>query len=378
MSIQLTQGAVNQIAQAHPVGKQVYDAEVAGLRIVVGSKSSSYKLVGYLNDGTNRYVSLMIGRVNEVSLKTARERAIEFKLALRRGEDPRRPKSSVPTLAEALDRYLTSRSDLSPRTKDWYRAKVEGPLSSLMRLPVDRIDRETVRSLHEKITKKSGPYCGNGSMRVLKLLFNDVARTHDLPPNPVSRAVRLNRETPRQWAVGADGLPELWKSLDAMEDRVRAACWTTMLLTGLRSHDARSMRWSDLDADGVLTVPCPKGGEAKAFRLPLPRRLLQVLEQVKQTTAPLESPFVFPSTTSTSGHVEQLRRTDAFPYAPHAMRHSFRTMALEVGVDFQMVTLLLNHSNPHVSFNYVSRAKLLGPMREAIERVSAALSRHRS
>ena len=46
---------------------------------------------------------------------------------------------------------------------------------------------------------------------------------------------------------------------------VVAVGWV-MLLTGLRSGDARSMKWENLDQDGVLTVPSPKGGEAKAFK----------------------------------------------------------------------------------------------------------------
>ena len=78
-----------------------------------------------------------------------------------------------------------------------------------------------------------------------------------------------------------------------------------------------------LDDDGVLTVPSPKGGETRAFRLHLPRRLLQVLKKVKQGTAPFASPFVFPSTTSKSGHIEEMRRADQCPHAPHQMRHTY-------------------------------------------------------
>ena len=105
------------------------------------------------------------------------------------------------------------------------------------------LDRETVRSLHEKLTAKNGPYCANGAMRAPKAVYNDAARTLDLPPNPVSRAVRMNKETPRKWALDAAGLATMWRSLDAMDDQLRAACWMDLLLTGQRSHDARSMRW---------------------------------------------------------------------------------------------------------------------------------------
>lgn len=378
MATKLTQALVDRAPGENEPGTQIYDAEVSGLRLVVGRKSSSFKLVGRINDGTDRYVSIVIGRASEVSLRDARARATELRLALRRGEDPRRPKAAVPTLAQAMDRYLESRGEeLRPQTQAWYRAKVDGPLSPLRALPVDMIDRDRVRELHEKITRRNGPCAANGAMRVLKLVINDVARTHDLPPNPVTRGVRMNRERPRDWAVGPEEMPELWAGLDAMEDRVRRACWLTMLLTGLRSHDARSMRWEHLDADGVLLVPSPKGGEAKAFHLPLPRDLVQALEEVRHLTRPLESPFVFPSSASKSGHLEEIRRTKEFPYAPHQMRHTYRTHAMEASVDFQTVTLLLNHANPHVSFNYVTRQHLVGHMRHAQESVCARLSSFR-
>lgn len=379
MSTKLTQAAVNRLAEDHPTGTQIYDADVSGLRIVVGSKSSSYKLVGRINDGSERYVSIIVGRTDELSLKTARDKAAELKLSLRRGEDPRAPKRSTPSLRTAWERYKETRGpELQPSTLAWYEEKVLRVLKPILDIPLDKLDRETVRALHEKITRKNGPYGANGAMRALKAVYNDAARTQDLPPNPVSRAVRMNKEAPRKWALDAAGLAEAWRLLDAMEDRIRAACWTVMLLTGLRSHDARSMRWEHLDEDGVLTVPSPKGGADRAFRLPLPRRLLQVLEMVKQETAPMESPFVFPSLTSKSGHIEEMRRTDEFPHAPHRMRHTYRTWALEAGVDMQTVTLLMNHRPAGVTWGYVTRAHLLGHMREAQEKVCAAMVRHRA
>ncbi|MEM9765613.1 MAG: hypothetical protein AAF968_24445, partial [Pseudomonadota bacterium] len=57
---------------------------------------------------------------------------------------------------------------------------------------------------------------------------------------------------------------------------------------------------------------------------------------VRQYTRPLESQFIFPSATSKSGHVEQMCRIKSFPYAPHQLRHTFRTLCLEAGVDMQM------------------------------------------
>lgn len=375
MTTRLTQAAVTRLGEECPPGRQLYDSEAKGLRLVVGKNGTSYKHVGRINDGTDRYVTVTIGRTDEVSLRTARERSAELRLALRRGDDPRRPKVKVPTIEQAMERYLAGRPDLSPETVRWYRKKVEVPLAPLRKLPVDRIDRETVRTLHEKITRKAGPYGANGAMRVLKLLLNDVARTHDLDPNPVSRGVRMNKEEARDWAVGPQEMPLLWRRLDDMDDRVRRACWLLMLTTGLRSTNARSARWEHLEDDGVLFVPKAKSG--RSFRLPLPRLVVQELGEVRELTAPLESPLMFPSSKSKSGYIERMARTAEFPYAPHQMRHTYRTHALEAGIDFQSVTMLMDHANTHVSFNYITRAHLTGHLRECQERVCARLLSYR-
>jgi hypothetical protein len=52
-------------------------------------------------------------------------------------------------------------------------------------------------------------------------------------------------------------------------------------------------------------------------------------------------------------------------------------MALEAGVDLQMAMVLLNHRPAGVTWNYVTRANLLGPMREASERVATLILSHR-
>lgn len=212
MTTKMTQALVDRVMDECAPGTQLYDQEVSGLRVVVGKRSASYKLVGFLNDGTGRYFSSIIGRTDEVSLKTARTRAIDLKQKARQGVDPRKPKSAVPTFEAAFERYMQGRgAELRPSTREWYTEKFNGHLKGLKKLPVDRIEREHVRELHERITQRSGPGAANGSMRILKAILNDAARTHDLPPNPVSRGVRLHREVPRDWAISPSDMPDLWR-----------------------------------------------------------------------------------------------------------------------------------------------------------------------
>jgi hypothetical protein len=77
-------------------------------------------------------------------------------------------------------------------------------------------------------------------------------------------------------------------------------------------------------------------------------------------------------------YLTELRRTTEFDHNPHSFRRLYRTMCVEAGVEFTMAKILLNHSMASdISFRYVSREQLLGPMREASEKVAARLLSYR-
>ena len=150
MAEKFTQAKVDTWSREAEPGSLLYDSEAKGLRLVRGSTGSSYKHMGRINRRGGRYVTISIGRADEVTLREARTLSAEVRLKLKRGEDPRRPTSSVPTVREALERYLL-RDDLTERTKDFYRKNAEGPLRPLLNVPMDEIDREEVRTLHETV-----------------------------------------------------------------------------------------------------------------------------------------------------------------------------------------------------------------------------------
>ena len=146
----------------------------------------------------------------------------------------------------------------------------------------------------------------------------------------------------------------------------------TLALTGLRSSEVRWLKWQHID-DGIATIVSPKGGPDRSFQTPLPSR---VIETLGETEFEHSSPFCFPSLgplNDCRGMPMLLRKTDEVPYRPHQLRHTFRTTALEAGVDFQSVQLLMNHKLPGVSGNYVSRDRLMEHLRGQIELVANLL-----
>ena len=65
----------------------------------------------------------------------------------------------------------------------------------------------------------------------------------------------------------------------ALRNPVRRDLQLFFLLTGLRSLDARSVRWEEVDlAAGTIHRPRPKGGEDRAFTIPASASVLRLLE----------------------------------------------------------------------------------------------------
>jgi integrase len=73
--------------------------------------------------------------------------------------------------------------------------------------------------------------------------------------------------------MGAADLPAWWAQLQALSNPIRRELHLFMLLSGLRRNDVLTARWENFDDKRPsLRVPSPKGGEDRAFELPLSQR----------------------------------------------------------------------------------------------------------
>lgn len=122
----------------------------------------------------------------------------------------------------------------------------------------------------------------------------------------------------------------------------------------------------------TLFIPNPKGGADRGFTLPLSQFLNTMLKTRRKENEILfpNSPWVFPAQ-SVSGHVEEPRKK-GLP-APHAYRHTYRTLSLEAGIPYTEVSLLLNHKVQTVSFGYISRSAIIEHLREQQEKMTSFL-----
>jgi hypothetical protein len=202
-------------------------------------------------------------------------------------------------------------------------------------------------------------------MRSLRAVYNHARKSNtDLPPvNPVS-AIDWNKEHRRKTGMGPNDISGWLRELCAMDNPLRREFHLLTLFSGSRPTALKNLRIEHIDLQQrMIHIPRPKGGEARAFDIPLSRPMIRCIIRAIRWGRIMYSEqaksWVFPAD-SESGHlVEHKEERSLLSKWGNDLRQSYRTLAQAAGVSELDVHLLMNHSLPGVNAGYITRDRLL-------------------
>jgi integrase len=356
------------------------DTELGGFFLLVGGRKKSFMIQGDLRKaGARRSIRMKVGAAEHMSCRDARARAKELLGKIAMGIDPRPAKAGatatrakgVPTLREAWERFRDGhmmRKARSPATVRHYGDHVERLLADWLDLPLSALAEEPrlVADRHDAITRENGPAIANAAMRSLRAIYNHARKTAPaLPHQNPAFAVDWNPQRRRDTALGLSDLPAWFEALALIDNPVRREFHLMSLLTGSRPDALKHVRLADIDLGArLLRIPRPKGGEARAFDIPLSTAMLQSVFRLRRL-GPILYPvgaetWLFPSD-ALSGHLEEHKekRTVLSKWG-NDLRQSYRTLGQAAGLSEIDMHLLMNHALPGVNAGYITRAKLMG------------------
>jgi integrase len=370
-----------------PRGQHVIrDTELPGFFLVIGKRRKTFMAQGDLRaNGRRKSVRIKIGEVGQIKTREARAKAKEILGSIGKGVDPRPTAESFgearesgtklvnttgPTLRAAWSRYRDShlqRKGRSDGTVENYRDHVERLMVDWLDQPLSMLgnDPSLVASRHERITAENGAYIANGCMRSLRAIYNHARKTaRSLPAeNPVI-AIDWNAEKRRNTALGLGDLLPWVEELRALENPIRREFHLFLLLSGSRPDALKRARIEHVNLrTRILHLPNPKGGEEKAFDIPLSRALVRGLVRVIRLGRVLypthARKWLFPAE-SEGGHLAEHKegRTTLSKWG-NDLRQTYRTVAQATGIADLDIHLLMNHSVPGVNAGYITRSKLL-------------------
>jgi integrase len=328
---------------APPSGTTFYaDEKDKRLQIAVGTR----KRVWYATaTQKGRFLRKRLGEWPHVNANEARRLHSSFIGDVSKGEDPRDKKAG--TLSHWLDRYIEQkekRGKLRSGTAAQYKYFVEKFAAQYLHYDLKVISRSDMEGLHRGMSDK--PYAANQTIRILKAVFRFASRIDDVP-DP-TRVVDLYVEKSRTSKVGP--LSQWYVKVMAQPNEFRRAFLLTVITTGLRRSNVEQIRWADVNLDkATLAITLTKAG--RAITLPLSRQIVAILRDL-----PRVNEWVFFSASSKSGHIAE-PKGDA-PGSIHDLRREFATACTAVGIPYSHQKLLLDHTIPDITGQYIQETKV--------------------
>jgi integrase len=233
---------------------------------------------------------------------------------------------------------------------------------------------------HDAISRSNGPYMANTCMRSLRAIYNHARKScRSLPAdNPVT-ALDWNAERRRDTALGQKDLVPWFEQAKGLAHPLRREFHLLLLLSGSRPNALKQARPEHIDfRSRTLHIPKPKGGEHKAFDIPLSRAmcrcLLRALRVGRMLYPEQAGEWVFPSD-SQSGHmIEHKENRKTLAKWGNDLRQTYRTIGQIAGIADLDMHLLMNHSVPGVNAGYITRSKLMSDhLRGQQERLSSLI-----
>ncbi|MGJ5199630.1 integrase arm-type DNA-binding domain-containing protein [Bradyrhizobium sp. HKCCYLRH1030] len=366
---------------------KVRDSELPGFFVLVGKRRKTFMAQGeFWRDGVREFTAqVKLGEFGDITTRQARAGAKEALGSIakgqRPGEAPTISRGSI-TLRQAWERYRDAHMERKGRSsgtignyqdhmerlfKDW----LDNPLARLGRQPNLVIER------HDKITKENGPYIANGALRSLRAVYNHARKGNpNLPAaNPVS-AIDWNKEHRRNTGMGPNDIGVWLNELRALDNPLRREFHLLTLLSGSRPTALKAVRFEHIDLRGrLIHIPKPKGGEEKAFDIPLSRPMVRCIIRAIRWGRIMYPEggysWLFPADSEQGHLVEHKEDRNVLPKWGNDLRQSYRTLAQAVGVSELDIHLLMNHSLPGVNAGYITRDRLLRDhLRQQQQRIS--------
>jgi site-specific recombinase XerD len=363
----------------------VWDRELRGFGVQVMPSGLKSFVILYRNpEGRNRRA--VIGRYGLMTVEEARKLAHEKLVAVSRSLDPAAGDAKAAgllTVAEVCDWYITQaeagrilgrrRRPIKASTLTMDRSRIETHIKPLLgRRQVSALKLGDIEGAQADIAagKTSKPRAGSRggaatggegvaarTMSTLHAIFEHAVRLGQIEANP-AKGVRRLSSTPRERRLSRSEIERLGKTMrtaaEEGEHPTGLAAIRFLLLTGFRRMEALGLERTWLDEEeGAIRLPDTKSGaQTRVIGL----AAIDLLLDQPRT----KSPFFFPADWGDGHFVGVVRVLDRVcekarlaDVTPHTLRHTFASLAGDLGFSELTIAALLGHSARGVTQRYI-------------------------
>lgn len=367
--------------------------------ILVVNPSGSRSWLARIRDPQGKRRDIGLGRYPEVSLKEAREHAATMRRQVRAQLDPvavkRKAKNAMPTFAQAAEVVFEDRTYSFRNVKhrqDWIRSLREYAYPTLGNVDLDKVTNPMIVQAMKSIWLTKPETARRVLQRIGVVISWATAhgfREHEasmnavrmgLPPQPkrVDENGKHHATPKHHAAVGYADAPSLYHDLCQREDSIARRCLRLIILTAVRSNEARGARWAEFNFDQeTWTIPADRMKRNVEHVVPLSKPAIALLKEMNESRSSEQLFEVIPNgrrkskeplPISDSG-VRKAMIDIAPGFTVHGWRSTFRDwVSEETNVPSEVAEKALAHQIP----NAVERAYRRGDLLEKRRQLMAA------
>jgi len=335
------------------------DTKEQGLLLIVSYGGSKVFYLGTVLD--QKYHRIKIGVFPDLSIPDARVKASELKGQIAKGYNPIAEKAKLSkelTFKEFYDKYLDEYSKINNKRWQDYAASVDRYAKHLYPRKISTIQKTDIQELFNNLTK-TGKYGANRFLEILSPVFSKAIEWELLTINPVI-GIKKHKEQSRDRYLTREEVPQFFTAISEEQNQVMKDFFLIALYTSVRKDNILTMRWEQISfADKQLYLPDTKNGDP--HRLPLLDQAVEILQARKEHSTSI---WVFPSETSSSGHLQEpkkawkriCQKAGIENLRIHDLRRTIPSWMAMTGANQYVIGQLLNHRDPRSTAVYTRLA----------------------
>jgi integrase len=383
----------------------LWDTEVRGYGVRVLPSGTKTFILQYRNpEGIQRRIN--IGRYGVLTVDQARDQAKLFLASVIKGEDPadetRRARKGM-TVAEMCEWYLAEaragnilgrmNRPIKASSLDMDESRIKTHIIPLLgkrvvaQLSVADVEQMQSDVKNGKTAKartggRGGQATGGAGVAsrclgTLQAIIGHAKHKGLLAAHPTQGAKKL-ASTKRTRRLSVAEIETLGKAIAFAErnheNPVALGVLKTLLLTGYRREEAQAMQRSWVNAaGGFVSFPDTKGGAQVRAIGPAALKIVQSQPEI------LGNPYVFASETGAGPYTAVSSCLDRVcklagisGVTPHTLRHTFGSIAGELGFSELTIRAMLGHASQNVTQDYIHIDEAL---KLAVQRTSDEIAR---
>ena len=355
-AIFLTQRSIDALRPAE-TAYRISDQRCIGLAVRVAPSGIKTWDLAYRIRSSGKTRRLSLGRVSDVSLDKARERANELTSAARTGRDliaeedeKRAAAASRLTVGQLIELYVKRRVVGRLRTAKEIESRLKRALSPIVEQHAEDIRRRDLRELFDQCADQGIEREAERRRQTVGAMFRWALSQDVVEIDPTAGLKAYDPGTPRDRVLTVEEIGALWKWLnsDALP-RNPADILKLELLIGARCGEISGLCAEEINRDEwTWILPAARSKNKRSRVTPLVGMARGIVEMRISTAA---SGPLFAAETGrvlTAGHVGHylLARADKLPinkFTTHDLRRTVATQLTEMAIPLELVAAVIGH-----------------------------------